>query len=414
MEQRHFEYFCQTQSKLHGICVRIYEDGGLRRMSHFYSSGVRTIEADIPLNLTVNASKMTKQISLLEEGAFILGCIRFADSGRVLLLGPARFGEITKSDIASVIRKYGLPKIMEEKVALFLHSTPVMLLENFLMLLSVFNLVMNGEVTYIQEIAQGSNDILAMAEEKNNFIEIADVERSKIIYTNYDEALSYHIKNGDVEAVRQLNYEDFSRNVGSFGPTQMRSLKNMLIVLNSICLRAAIQGGLDAETAYTLGERYTTQIEDAASLARLQVLSSTIRLDYCTRVKNLHIPQTNNVYIAKAEDYIRENIYTKLTIAQLAEHLGIQPEYLAALASQNLGCTMSQYIMGHKIAEAKKLLRFTDKSLAEIAYLLCFSSQSHFQRQFKKIRGMTPTEYRKKYRLESKSPRGCDQYSQRS
>ena len=46
------------------------------------------------------------------------------------------------------------------------------------------------------------------------------------------------------------------------------------------------------------------------------------------------------------------------------------------------------------IEEAKRLLIYTDKSLIDISNFLWFSSQSHFQRVFKKTVGITPLSYR--------------------
>ena len=56
--------------------------------------------------------------------------------------------------------------------------------------------------------------------------------------------------------------------------------------------------------------------------------------------------------------------------------------------------TLTDFILGEKIEEAKRLLRYSDKSLTLIADYLGFSSQSHFTRIFKKYRGQTPREYR--------------------
>ena len=88
----------------------------------------------------------------------------------------------------------------------------------------------------------------------------------------------------------------------------------------------------------------------------------------------------------------------KVTAGELAAEAGITPEYLSTLFSEHLGCSIPQYIARQKVLEAKKLLRFTDKPLSEIAALLGYSSQSYFQAQFKKIRGITPAAYREKCR----------------
>ena len=61
-----------------------------------------------------------------------------------------------------------------------------------------------------------------------------------------------------------------------------------------------------------------------------------------------------------------------------------------------MGFTIGSFITRCKLEEAKSLLTYSEKSLAEISNYLCFSSQPHFQSLFKKQYHMTPLEYRKK------------------
>ena len=66
---------------------------------------------------------------------------------------------------------------------------------------------------------------------------------------------------------------------------------------------------------------------------------------------------------------------------------------------EDMGISLSHYIQQKKIEEAKKLLQFSDRSLSEIASLLNFSSQSHFQTIFRKSTGVTPLSYRKQTKM---------------
>ena len=65
-----------------------------------------------------------------------------------------------------------------------------------------------------------------------------------------------------------------------------------------------------------------------------------------------------------------------------------------APVTEETGMTLGQYVTQIKVDEAKRLMDVTCKSIAEIAEYLGYSSQSHFQRVFKKASGMTPGEYR--------------------
>ena len=58
---------------------------------------------------------------------------------------------------------------------------------------------------------------------------------------------------------------------------------------------------------------------------------------------------------------------------------------------------IADFILKEKTEEAKRLLRYTDKSLAAISAYLGFSSQSHFSRVFRQYAEITPGEYRAKH-----------------
>lgn len=60
--------------------------------------------------------------------------------------------------------------------------------------------------------------------------------------------------------------------------------------------------------------------------------------------------------------------------------------------------TVGEFITRSKLEEAKTLLIYSEKSLADISFDLCFSSQSYFQRLFKKEYGITPAHFRKQGR----------------
>ena len=64
---------------------------------------------------------------------------------------------------------------------------------------------------------------------------------------------------------------------------------------------------------------------------------------------------------------------------------------------EETGESLTDFILKEKTEEAKRLLRYSDKSLTAISNYLGFSSQSHFSRVFKKYTQRTPGEYREKY-----------------
>lgn len=83
----------------------------------------------------------------------------------------------------------------------------------------------------------------------------------------------------------------------------------------------------------------------------------------------------------------------KHTIHLLAAMIGYTDYYFSTRFKKETGMSVRDYVMQAKINSAEMLLRETDSSMADIAARLGFGSQSHFGSVFRKMTGMTPTEY---------------------
>ncbi|HPF42505.1 MAG TPA: AraC family transcriptional regulator, partial [Bacillota bacterium] len=71
--------------------------------------------------------------------------------------------------------------------------------------------------------------------------------------------------------------------------------------------------------------------------------------------------------------------------------------------SKQTGMTLQKCILKMKIHESENMLRYTHQSVGEISTSLAFCSQSYFTEVFKKINGMTPADFRKRYKQSIKS-----------
>lgn len=69
----------------------------------------------------------------------------------------------------------------------------------------------------------------------------------------------------------------------------------------------------------------------------------------------------------------------------MAKSMYFNRSYLSTKFKKETGMIISDYIMKEKIEEAKRLLRYTDKSATAIAAYLSFSSQSHFSNALHKL-----------------------------
>jgi AraC-like DNA-binding protein len=88
-----------------------------------------------------------------------------------------------------------------------------------------------------------------------------------------------------------------------------------------------------------------------------------------------------------------------LTLAQLAEQLGISPNYLSQIINQQTGSNFFDYINGHRVEAAKQLLADPAKArlnVLTVAMDAGFNSKSAFYTAFKHHADMTPSQYRQR------------------
>lgn len=90
------------------------------------------------------------------------------------------------------------------------------------------------------------------------------------------------------------------------------------------------------------------------------------------------------------------NLSATPTVAMFAERASLSVGYFSDLIKKETGSTPKDIIDLFLISEAKKRLRATNDDVSIIAYSLGFDYPAHFTRLFKRVEGITPTEYRTK------------------
>ena len=80
--------------------------------------------------------------------------------------------------------------------------------------------------------------------------------------------------------------------------------------------------------------------------------------------------------------------------AYLAEKLRYEYSYLSNLFSEGQGITIEQYFIAQRIEKVKELLVYNELSLSQIADHMGYSSVSHLSKQFKKVTGLRPTQFK--------------------
>ena len=96
--------------------------------------------------------------------------------------------------------------------------------------------------------------------------------------------------------------------------------------------------------------------------------------------------------------FIDANFTTDISLDDLSHRFYISKYYLTREFKRAYSETIFQHIIGLRINYAKRLLRFTDKSVEEISAMCGFNDQSYFSKQFKKAEGVTCLAFRRRWR----------------
>ena len=108
--------------------------------------------------------------------------------------------------------------------------------------------------------------------------------------------------------------------------------------------------------------------------------------------------EINDDRIQKVLSYIRKNIYKTIDIDSLAAISCLSKDHFIRLFKKEINNTPLQYINQKKIEKAQLILITDSMPVKNISYLLAYEDHSYFNRLFKKLTGVTPQQYRDRYK----------------
>lgn len=212
-----------------------------------------------------------------------------------------------------------------------------------------------------------------------------------------EQAFIQMIRDGNLHYKEALNVSrTLSSGVKFDSGGPLRNAKNNVIVLLTLCSRAAIEGGLSPAVSYTMQDYYTQRIEDSGSIPEASVLVENIMEEYVQKVRQVRTNANISRAVLSCCDYITMHITEKLTTQFLASRAGYTEYYFSRKFKQEMGSSISKYIHQERIKKAKILLITTNMSIIDISNELGFSSRSFFSDTFQKVTGETPAGYRRK------------------
>lgn len=208
------------------------------------------------------------------------------------------------------------------------------------------------------------------------------------------------IRSGDIYALERSLEEKYEGEIGILAKDPLRHHKNVAIGNITLASRAAIEGGVGVEQSFSMADSFIQQVEEMDSVSEVELFKHEIKRAYVQAVKEEQKSakgERKNPLVAGVKDYIFSHLHSTIQIADIAEHLHVNADYLSHLFRTQEHVTIKRYILQEKIKRSQNLLRYSDYRVQEIGFYLGFSSQSHFTKTFREIVGMNPNEYRKQF-----------------
>lgn len=158
----------------------------------------------------------------------------------------------------------------------------------------------------------------------------------------------------------------------------------------------------------SLNQRVPLLFNQLLDLSRQEMIYSNLITDYALSLLVMEISQEfiemhnkiqNNISpnIARIMEWIKANYYKPVTVTEIASEFGYNADYLSSLFKKTTNGTLMHYINKTRIGIAKSLMSNYDLSIKEVAYSCGFADEKYFMKTFKKLEGMTPSQYKKAF-----------------
>lgn len=213
------------------------------------------------------------------------------------------------------------------------------------------------------------------------------------------------IRNGDLESFQKSIRETYAGSEGRLSENQIRQEKNIAICVITLASRAAIEGGVLPEMAFSMVDAYIMQVEKMSDIVEIRSFMRKAEQTFLERVQENKKPKVKNMLVEDTKKYIFQHLHSRIEIGNIGNEIGANTIYLSELFHKTEGITIQKYIQREKIKLAKNMLQYSEYKTEDIANYLGFCSQSYFGKVFREYENLTPNQFRKKYGRNTRNTR---------
>lgn len=216
---------------------------------------------------------------------------------------------------------------------------------------------------------------------------------------SYDDELRQYqsLRQGELTTLDERTKLFDSELTGHLSDDPLCNAKYLFVASITLATRFSIESGLPSEVAYNMSDLYIQEMDLCPTISKVRILHDKMIEDFTLRNAKEQLKPSYSKTILLCMDYIYYHLHKTITVANLSQHVQLNPSTLSTRFKQETSVSVSEYIRQKRIEAAENMLKFSDYTYLEIANYLAFSNHSHFITLFKKSTGLTPKAYRNKY-----------------
>lgn len=195
-----------------------------------------------------------------------------------------------------------------------------------------------------------------------------------------------------VEQLEQV-LSDWERELSTYHLTALQ-LKELLIDFFTMLIKELAKKGVELKHD-ELKRRISEEKEEEELLP---AFNQTVRA-VLLQLKELRKSKGKDM-IEEAKSYIEQHLAREVSLEEVAEMLGLNPSYFSQYFKTKTNETFIQYRIKRRMEKAKRLLEMPHYRITDISHEIGYADHPHFTKTFKKVVGVSPSEYRRMLGIE--------------
>ncbi|MCI9336123.1 MAG: helix-turn-helix transcriptional regulator [Lachnospiraceae bacterium] len=217
-----------------------------------------------------------------------------------------------------------------------------------------------------------------------------------------EQILLNQIRTGNLEALQESSAKgspDDLHRLGRMSDSPLKQLEYACCSFVTLATRAAVEGGLNADTAYSISDVYLQRLAKCQTAGQILSLLEEAKFGFARAVRGARQEKTRISYLEQAKNYIATHLNREFALKDMADEIGISPSYLSRKFKEYESMGIAEYTRRSRIQAARNMLKYSDADISAIAQYLCFHSQSYFGAVFREYTGLSPGKYREREKV---------------